>query len=333
MGLRRLTPAPQLSIVTYHHVAAPDPAYPYDPQVADATPAQFRRQIEMLARYGTPIGVDELLRAIGGAPLPKNPVMITFDDGYRSCHDVALPILRAVGVRATFFIATSFITERRLYWWERISLLIAQAKRRRALIRYPHTIDLDLDFPTIGDVLTDIVKNTRELDLERFLDELNQIFELAWSPQLEASYADQLIMTWDHVRALARAGMDVESHGRRHRVLQTLSDAALQDDLTGSRLELEAQLGRPVRAVAYPVGRRINGEQRIRTALAKAGYQIGLSNHSGVNRWWPPALRGVAPIDPFDVRRLAIDREMSDAMFLMQIAVPQLGYASGNHHS
>ena len=61
--------------------------------------------MEMLARYGTPIGIDELVRALDGAPLPKNPVMVTFDDGYRSCHDVALPILRAVGMRATFFVA------------------------------------------------------------------------------------------------------------------------------------------------------------------------------------------------------------------------------------
>jgi peptidoglycan/xylan/chitin deacetylase (PgdA/CDA1 family) len=286
----------------------------------------------MLARYGTPIGIDELIRAIGGASLPKNPVMVTFDDGYRSCHDVALPILRAVGVRATFFVATSFITERKLYWWERIALLIHAAKKRTAVITYPHTLALDLDEPQVGDKLTDVIKNTSALDLERFLDELVQTFGVEWSPQIEAGYADQLIMTWDHVRALARAGMDVESHGRRHRVLQTLDDAALQDDLTGSRLELEAQLGRPVRAVAYPVGRRINGEGRIRAALAQAGYQIGLSNHSGVNRWLPPVLRGLSPIDPFDVRRLATDRELSDAMFLMQLALPRLGYQSANTH-
>jgi hypothetical protein len=84
-----------------------------------------------------------------------------------------------------------------------------------------------------------------------------------------------------------------------------------------------------VRAVAYPVGRRINGERRIRDALAAAGYQLGMSNHSGVNRWWPPPLRKLSPIDPFDVRRLATDREMSDAMFLTQIALPQLAYPSG----
>ena len=91
-------------------------------------------------------------------------------------------------------------------------------------------------------------------------------------------------MTWDQVRALARAGMDVESHGRRHRVLQTLDDATLDDELAGSRADLEAQLGRPVRAIAYPVGRRIAREARIRDALAAAGYRIGLTNQSGVNR-------------------------------------------------
>ena len=66
----------------------------------DATPAQFRRHVETLARLGTPIGMETLIRALDGAALPPNPVMITFDDGYRSCRDVALPILRALGIPA-----------------------------------------------------------------------------------------------------------------------------------------------------------------------------------------------------------------------------------------
>src|ERR1043165_992711 len=123
MQVRKLAPVPStVSILTYHHVAAHDPAYPYDPGVADASPTQFRRQMEMLARHGTPIGIDELVRALAGAPLPKNPVMVTFDDGYRSCHDVALPILRAVGMRAVFFLPTGYIQERKIYWWERIEI-------------------------------------------------------------------------------------------------------------------------------------------------------------------------------------------------------------------
>ncbi|HEU4734251.1 MAG TPA: polysaccharide deacetylase family protein [Kofleriaceae bacterium] len=326
MELRRYTPAPILTIVTYHHVAEHDSSYPYDPKVADATPAQFRRQMETLARYGTPIGIDELIRAIGGAPLPRNPVMVTFDDGYRSCYETALPILRAVGMRATFFIATSFISERRLYWWERIALLLGQTRRTTAQLSYPHPLTLDLSDPGMHDLLTRIVKDTRELDVERFLGELAAALGVEWSLEIEAAYAERLIMTWDQVRALARAGMDVESHGRYHRVLQTLDDRSLETELLGARLDLEAQLGRPVRALAYPVGRRINGEQRIRKALAAAGYQLGMSNKTGVNRWWPAPLRGLVPIDPFDIRRLATDRSMSDAMYLTQVAVPRLAY-------
>jgi peptidoglycan/xylan/chitin deacetylase (PgdA/CDA1 family) len=328
MELRRFTPAPILTILTYHHVSDNDPASPFDPNIADATPGQFRRQMEALARYGTPIGIDELLRALDGAPLPKNPVMVTFDDGYRSCHDVALPILRAVGVRATFFVSTSFISERRIYWWERIALLLHRARRTTATLHYPEPMTLQLDDPGVGDKLNATIKDTRGLDVERFLAELADALGVEWNSQLEARHADDLIMSWDQIRALARAGMDVESHGRRHRVLQTLDDGALADELAGARLDLEAQLGRPVRAVAYPVGRRINSEQRIRSALTAAGYQIGMSNCSGVNRWWPPALRRVAPVDRFDLRRLATDRGMSDAMFLTQVAVPRLAYIS-----
>jgi peptidoglycan/xylan/chitin deacetylase (PgdA/CDA1 family) len=328
MELRRFTPAPILTILTYHHVADADPASPFDHNIADATPGQFRRQMEALARYGTPIGIDELLRALDGAPLPRNPVMVTFDDGYRSCHDVALPILRAVGVRATFFIATSFITERRIYWWERIALLLHRTKRTTATLSYPAPMTLQLGDPSVGDKLNDTIKDTRGLDVERFLAELAEALGIEWNREVEARHADDLIMGWDQVRALARAGMDVESHGRRHRVLQTLDDASLADELGGARQDLEAQLGRPVRAVAYPVGRRIHSEQRIRSALIAAGYKIGMSNCSGVNRWWPAALRGVAPIDRFDLRRLATERGMSDAMFLTQVAVPQLAYIS-----
>jgi peptidoglycan/xylan/chitin deacetylase (PgdA/CDA1 family) len=333
MEIRRYAPVPVLSIVTYHHIGETDRSAPYDANIADATPAQFRRHMETLARYGTPIGIDDLLRAIQGAPLPRNPVMVTFDDGYRSCHDVALPILRAVGIRATFFVSTSFISERRIYWWERVSLMLGLSNRRTAVMTYPFTQTLDLQDPRVGDKLNAVIKDTPagEFDIDRYLDELGKALGVEWNAEIEARYADHLIMSWDQVRALARAGMDVESHGRRHRVLQTLDPSALEDELSGARRDLEAQLGRPVRAVAYPVGRRINGSRQIRQALAAAGYQIGMSNNSGVNRWLPPSLRRLSPIDPFDIKRLSTDRGMSDAMFLAQVAVPRLAYLSAHN--
>ena len=315
---------PLLTVLTYHHVADPRPGYPFDPDVADATPAQFRRQLEVIARHFTVIGVEELIASLDGAPLPRNAAMITFDDGYRSCHDTALPILREVGLRAVFFVATRYVADRRLYWWERIAYTVASRTVDHVTLSYPLPIEIDLSRPDAAAHLVLTVKNTSGIEVARFLDELVAAARCEWDLALERRLADDLIMTWDDVRALCDAGMDVESHSRTHRVLQTLPPSELEAELAGSRLDLEEQLGRPVRAIAFPVGRSIKGSPAIRRALLRAGYRIGFSNASGASLIWPGT-------DRFDIKRWAVDRAMTDAMFFGQAALPQLGYRSKNH--
>jgi peptidoglycan/xylan/chitin deacetylase (PgdA/CDA1 family) len=333
MHMRRLAPIPStIAILTYHHVAAEDDAYRFDRGVADATPEQFRRQMELVCRYATPIGIDELVRALDGAPLPKNPVMVTFDDGYRSCHDVALPILKSVGLPATFFIATSFISDRRIYWWDRIAHALFRTKVLYAKLAYPEELDLTTKDPSAMDKLVDFVKNMPSLDLPRMIAELEQALQVECSPDEEKRYAGELVMTWDHIRALAKAGMDVESHSRQHRVLQTLAPDVLREELEGSKRDLERELGRPVRALAYPVGRRIAHLAAIREAVAAAGYRVGFTNASGATRIWPSTLGRLMPTDRFDIHRLSTDRAMSDAMYFTQIAVPRLAYI-GRHNA
>jgi peptidoglycan/xylan/chitin deacetylase (PgdA/CDA1 family) len=327
MQLRRFAPFPIVGVVTFHHIhdTAGDPSYPYDPDVADATPEQFRRRLELLARIGTPIGMEELMRGLEGAPLPPNPVMITFDDGYRSCHDVALPILRELGIPATFFVSTSFVTERRMYWWERTALAVRAAPRKRVRLTYPAPIEIDVDDPNARRLLNGLIKDTKGIDIARFLTELYAALDVEWSPALDAAHAERMIMTWDQARALERAGMRVESHTRHHHVLETLDDDGLRDELEQSRFELERELGHAVHAIAYPVGRRVQ-QLRILMAVAAAGYRLGFANSNGINVLWPAALRNTMAFDPLDLRRISTSVQMSDAMFLAQLAFPPLGY-------
>jgi peptidoglycan/xylan/chitin deacetylase (PgdA/CDA1 family) len=329
MHLRRVAPIPsRLTILTYHHISESLPGYRYDPGVADATPTQFRKQMELVAKYATPVTIADVVKALDGGSLPKNPVMVSFDDGYKSCRETALPILESVGLPAVFFVPTSFITERLLFWWERIALILSSTRRPSGMITYPTSLEVSASDPMALRTLAGIVKDTRGLELERFLVELAHAFGVEWDSEMERSHANDLVMTWDDVRTLANAGMDVESHSRRHRVLQTLDPQALEDELLGSRRDLEAMLGRPVQAIAYPVGRRISHLAPIRQAVADAGYKIGFTNMSGASRIWPGALGKWMPTDRFDVARLATDRDMSEAMFFTQIAVPQLAYIS-----
>jgi peptidoglycan/xylan/chitin deacetylase (PgdA/CDA1 family) len=75
--------------------------------------ATFARQMRLLATLGyKTLTVDELARALReGTPLPGRAVAITIDDGYRDNLEVALPILRRHGFRATVFLVSGRLGE------------------------------------------------------------------------------------------------------------------------------------------------------------------------------------------------------------------------------
>jgi peptidoglycan/xylan/chitin deacetylase (PgdA/CDA1 family) len=49
------------------------------------------------------------LRALLGDPGPPDRVALTFDDGYRSVWDEAVPVLRKAGAAATLFVTTGYL--------------------------------------------------------------------------------------------------------------------------------------------------------------------------------------------------------------------------------
>jgi peptidoglycan/xylan/chitin deacetylase (PgdA/CDA1 family) len=111
--------------------------------------------------------------------------------------------------------------------------------------------------------------------------------------------------------------MDVESHTRTHRVLQTLPASELRAELEGSRRDLEHQLGHAPRALAYPVGKPLAAGSPIRAALRAAGYEIGLTNGTGPTPTWGKR-------DPFDIRRQTVARDLGTNFLLSILALPPL---------
>jgi len=64
--------------------------------------------IGLLSSTFSIIPLNSLYQAIIDDNLPKNPLVITFDDGYRSNLELALPILQEYKVSSTIFIATGY---------------------------------------------------------------------------------------------------------------------------------------------------------------------------------------------------------------------------------
>ena len=83
-----------MPVLMYHHMVPEGK----DCNAMTVTPEKFRADLDViLARGYTPVLPRELA---AGEPLPEKPILITFDDGYRSNYDLVYPILREYGVKA-----------------------------------------------------------------------------------------------------------------------------------------------------------------------------------------------------------------------------------------
>lgn len=74
------------------------------------SPTRFRKQIEALLSAGFSfLTMAELARRAGGGVPEPGLAAITFDDGMRNNHSIALPILREYNIPATVYVTIGFI--------------------------------------------------------------------------------------------------------------------------------------------------------------------------------------------------------------------------------
>lgn len=102
----------QVPVFMYHSVGIPDPAWKWNYLT---TPYQdFENQMKWLKKCGfNAIHFDQYFDYIfDGAKLPKNPVILTFDDGYVDNYMFAYPIMKKYGMVGTVYINSDFIDPR-----------------------------------------------------------------------------------------------------------------------------------------------------------------------------------------------------------------------------
>ncbi len=111
-------------ILMYHYIRVnPDPNDRLGFNLS-VPPDEFDRQMRYLAENGyQTVSFDQIYDP--GQPLPKKPVLLTFDDGYADAYTAAFPILQRYGFKATFYIVTSFINKPRYLTTDQIQQMAA----------------------------------------------------------------------------------------------------------------------------------------------------------------------------------------------------------------
>lgn len=314
---RKWLPRHSLVVLNYHRIL--DEPTEFDQGVISATPAEFEEQVRLVAQAATVLSMAELCRILDGElRMPDNAVMITFDDGYSDNYHRALPILLRHGVCATFFVTTAYLDGHRLAWWDRVSYVLNHARGERLSVSYPAMVDLRLkterDRYYARRTLLRLIKQARGLSHERFFAELERA---AGVDVDETSLAPGLFMTWEEVRKLGAAGMDIGSHTHSHRVLQTLDGAEVKEELELSHRLIRERLGTTPQAIAYPVGFPLSADSGLREMVRRAGYQVGFT-------FLPGIIHPQQVIDRLNLPRMSVDRfdECAGARFKAALLAP-----------
>jgi peptidoglycan/xylan/chitin deacetylase (PgdA/CDA1 family) len=237
----------RLSVLVLHRVLAePDPLFP-----DEMDGPRFTALCRWADSMFNLLPLDVAVRRLRDDSLPSRALAITFDDGYTDNHDVAFPILRRLGLPATFFITTGFVG-RGCMWNDRV----IEAFRRTALRRVdlsgllevgPFALEHAADRRV---AIESVIRRVKYLKPQPRLELVRLIGE-----RLEVDAPSGLMMTEDEVRALRKAGMQIGAHTVSHPILAMLDAGQKRREITESKRVLETILGEPVDLFAYPNGK------------------------------------------------------------------------------
>jgi peptidoglycan/xylan/chitin deacetylase (PgdA/CDA1 family) len=297
--LRRLPTWRGVLVLNYHRVGDCADS-PFDHELWSATAEGFDAQLALLAREADVVGPQDVAEL--GRRGRGRHVLITVDDGSRDNFEIALPLLRAHGLTATFFLATGFLDRPHVSWWDEIAWMTHHASR-----------PLPDGAEAAGRRFTQEYKH---LPAERQAGFLDEIAERTGAGRCDASAAEGMWMSWDEARALRDAGMSIGGHTVTHPVLGSLGEERQRAEIAGCRERIAAELEQPMRWFSYPVGFPGSFDATTRRLLAEHDVELGFSFYGG----W---LRSGA-LDAYDVPRVHVGPATSPARMHAMLRLPQL---------
>lgn len=237
----------------------------------------FEANLRWMAERFRVVSLTDVVQGIEQRRTPdaRGEVALTFDDGLGNHFVHAWPVLRRLGLPASFFICPELIDARRWIWNQearaRLKRMAPEARGEfaQAALRM-HT-----------DAIEPMVQRMKQLELAD--REHAEAVLRARTPEfvptpLEHEHYDPI--TWEQVRALDPSLITIGSHTLSHPILPTIGDDALAHEVKESRRVLEERLGRPVELFCYPNG---SHDERVYAHVSRS-YRAAITTHYGLAR-------------------------------------------------
>ncbi|MBI6119768.1 polysaccharide deacetylase family protein [Salegentibacter maritimus] len=185
----------------------------------------FEAHLSYLEENYSVISVEQLRQFIcNKTKLPKNPLIITFDDGDLSVYENALPLLKKYRLPATLFVVTDLINSHKPFWWEEIEYYLGKEEGNKKVWE---------------------VKDWKNIELEKFLLELRK------QSNKPAMRCQQLSTA--QLKEMQASGFTIANHSHTHPMFNNCTREELEAELKNSKGQLE-ELGFTPDIFAYPNG-------------------------------------------------------------------------------
>jgi len=248
---------------------------------------RFYRLMQQLKQEGQPVSMgDVIARHTEGRPYPPQAFAVTFDDGFENNYSIAAPMLRDLGIPATFYVTTDFVEHNTMSWIDRIEYCLEATGT--GCVHLPWEQDSRL-FSNAGDkiALLDYLRHVVKLDGGIDADGLADDLCLQWGLGPVAGSDDplDLKMNWQQVRQLdGEALFTVGGHTHRHMILAYLGRAELHDEIGTSIRLLKGRAGICSPHYSYPEGLAHCYSDEVIDVLKNHGIDCCPTAEEGINR-------------------------------------------------
>jgi peptidoglycan/xylan/chitin deacetylase (PgdA/CDA1 family) len=233
----------------------------------------FDAQVKWLVRNYDIINLDCLL----SGKLPRRPLLLTFDDAFRSVLEVGRQILAPRGLPSVYFInpgllGASALSFDSLLAWANIRIGIgALCEAIGVLPRASLASLIWTDMARLGPAARAVVR-------QRLISAVGQ-------PDM--TERAELLRPGD-LAEMAALGMEVGNHTMTHVHCRALTPAEMQAEVVDARIELERLGGRRVRAFSVPYGNEADLTPALLQTLRASGHEAIFLVHARSN-WRRPA--------------------------------------------
>lgn len=311
-ALAALDPSPGIIGLNYHRVGDGSESS-LDRGLWSTSAQSFDEQIAWLklnADVISPSDIDDVRQSRKG-----RHVLITFDDGYLDNYQIAYPVLKRHGIPATFFVATGFIDNPRLPWWDEIAHLVRTSSSSHIDLSPWFDAPLSLDDQqresTIHVLLT-AYKLLPAHDTTPFLAQLR-----ISAGDRERGLGKRLWMNWDMLREMDANGMTIGGHTVNHVILSSGQADEQWAEISNCAVRIKEEIGRPMEYFAYPVGAQSSFNADSKACLKQIGVRYAFSYYGGF-------AAAESNTDPYDMPRMAIEPYVDRSWFRAMIELPRL---------